>query len=78
MMREEYLKPQFAVLAFTALFIFIISNLDSSFGLPYSIYTSEKYQIQFQYSFSWQIVEKNGTLDESPSIEISDPSTGDR
>lgn len=71
------LKPTLAVLVFTALFIVIICNLNSSFALPYSNYTSDRNQIQFQYPYSWQIIEKNGSLDESPGIEIIDPSSGD-
>lgn len=71
------LNPTFAVIIVTALFIVIICNLNSSFALPYSNYTSNKYQIQFQYPYSWEIIEKNGSLNEIPGIEIIDPSSGD-
>lgn len=76
-MLEVNLISIIAVLIFTAFFIVVICSLNSSFALPYSNYTSDKYQIQFQYPYSWGIIEKNGSLDESPGIEIIDPSSGD-
>ena len=66
----------FVILLFTAFLIAVISSLDGSFALQYTNYTSDKYQIQFQYPSTWQIVEK-GSLYEDPSIEITDPSSGE-
>jgi len=57
---------------------FIISNLNDSFALQYSNYTSDKYQIQFQFPSDWLIKEKTNRFDEGADIDISnvDPQKG--
>jgi|SRR5687768_6740576 len=70
----------FVTIVSTGLFIFVISNLDSSLALPFENYTgkflnhtSQEYQIQFQYPSNWCVFEENKSL-EIPSMSISDQS----
>lgn len=67
----------FIILLFIVSIIAFISTLDSTFALlQYSNYTSEKLLVQFQYPLTWKITESNGSLDEDPYIEITDPLLG--
>jgi hypothetical protein len=49
----------------------IISNVNGCFALQYANYTSEKYQIQFQYPSDWLIKEKENRFEEGSDIAIS-------
>ena len=44
--------------------------------LGYSNYTSDKYQIQFQYPTNWEFKEKANRFDEGTDIAISNPNPG--
>src|SRR5688500_9465805 len=66
----------FVILLFTVSIVVFFSSHPGSFALQYSNYTSQKLLVQFQYPLTWEITEKNGNLDEGPSIEITDPFLG--
>ena len=55
---------------FSNLIIFL-PNINGSFALQFTDYTSEKYQIQFQYPSDWLIKEKANRSDEGAEIDIS-------
>jgi hypothetical protein len=48
-----------------------VSSVDRTFALNFSNYSSEKYQMAFQYPSNWEIKEKTGRFDESPEITLS-------
>jgi len=50
---------------------FFIPSINGSFALQFTDYTSEKYQIQFQYPSDWLIKEKANRSDEGAEIDIS-------
>lgn len=56
----------------------LLSLPDSSESLPlqYSNYTSDKYQIQFQYPSNWTVEEKTNRFEEGSDISISNPNLG--
>lgn len=70
------MNSTFIILVFTVSIIAFISCLDSSFALQYSNYTSQNLLVQFQHPLTWEIMEENGSLDQSPTIEITDPFLG--
>jgi hypothetical protein len=43
---------------------------DESYAVSYSNYTSDKYQIQFQYPTDWQLTEKKTRFDEGTDLQI--------
>lgn len=51
--------------------IIFLPNINGSFALQFTDYTSEKYQIQFQYPSDWLIKEKANRSDEGSEIDIS-------
>jgi len=51
--------------------IIFLPNINGSFALQFTDYTSEKYQIQFQYPSDWLIKEKANRSDEGAEIDIS-------
>jgi hypothetical protein len=51
--------------------VFFIPSINGSFALQFTDYTSEKYQIQFQYPSDWLIKEKANRSDEGAEIDIS-------
>jgi hypothetical protein len=51
--------------------IIFLPNTNGSFALQFTDYTSEKYQIQFQYPSDWLIKEKANRSDEGAEIDIS-------
>jgi hypothetical protein len=51
--------------------VFFIPSINRSFALQFTDYTSEKYQIQFQYSSDWLLKEKANRSDEGAEIDIS-------
>lgn len=51
--------------------IIFLPNINGSFALQFTDYTSEKYQIQFQYPSDWLIKEKADKFDEGSEIDIS-------
>ena len=51
--------------------IIFLPNINGYFGLQFTDYTSEKYQIQFQYPSDWLIKEKANRSDEGSEIDIS-------
>lgn len=51
--------------------VFFIPSINGSFALQFTDYTSEKYQIQFQYPSDWLIKEKANRSDEGAQIDIS-------
>jgi hypothetical protein len=59
------------IVVFTILVI--ILNVNTCFGLNFGNYTSERYQIQFQYPSTWEVKEKMGRFDEGVDLQISDP-----
>lgn len=59
--------------AITGIIISMGVIFDSSYAAPYSNYTSEKYQIQFQYPGDWQVIEKKSRFDEGVDIQLNSP-----
>jgi len=57
-------------------FTLFIPNVNVSFGLQYTDYLSEKYQIAFQYPTDWTIKEKSNKIAEGTEIEVSDKKIG--
>ena len=55
--------------------IIFLPNINGSFALQFTDYTSEKHQIQFQYPSDWQIKEKANRFDEGSQIGISNKKT---
>ena len=51
--------------------VFFIPSINGSFALQFTDYSSEKYQIQFQYPSDWLIKEKANRSDEGAQIDIS-------
>lgn len=51
--------------------VFFIPSINGSFALQFTDYTSEKYQIQFQYPSDWLLKEKANRSDEGAEIDIS-------
>lgn len=51
--------------------IIFLPNINGSFALQFTDYTSEKYQIKFQYPSDWLIKEKADKFDEGSEIDIS-------
>lgn len=51
--------------------VFFIPSINGSFALQFTDYSSEKYQIQFQYPSDWLIKEKANRSDEGAEIDIS-------
>jgi len=51
--------------------IIFLPNINGSFALQFTDYTSEKYQIQFQYPSDWLLKEKANRSDEGAEIDIS-------
>jgi hypothetical protein len=51
--------------------IVFLPNINGSFALKFTDYTSEKSQIQFQYPSDWLIKEKANTSNEGAEIDIS-------
>ncbi len=52
------------------LFFITIPNLTETFAIQYKGYTSNKYQITFQYPSSWDIKEKSNNYGQAPAIRI--------
>ena len=68
-------KLKFAIVMIVSiLLVLVISNLNISNGVTFSNYTSERYQIQFQYPSTWQVQEKMNRFDEGVDLQIRDPS----
>lgn len=57
-------------------FTVFIPNVNVSFGLQYTDYLSEKYQIAFQYPSNWTVEEKSNKLEEGTEIDVSDKEIG--
>ena len=57
-------------------FTLFIPNVNVSFGLQYTDYLSEKYQIAFQYPTDWTIKEKSNKIAEGTEIDVSDKKIG--
>jgi hypothetical protein len=51
--------------------IIFLPNINGSFALQFTDYTSEKYQIKFQYPSDWLIKEKADKFDEGSEIDIT-------
>jgi len=51
--------------------IIFLPNINGSFALQFTDYTSEKNQIQFQYPSDWLLKEKANRSDEGSEIDIS-------
>lgn len=51
--------------------VFFIPSINGFFALQFTDYSSEKYQIQFQYPSDWLIKEKANRSDEGAQIDIS-------
>jgi hypothetical protein len=51
--------------------IIFLPNINGSFALQFTDYTSKKYQIHFQYPSDWLIKEKANRSDEGAEIDIS-------
>ena len=65
-------KRKFVIGAFIlSNLIIFLPNINGSFALQFSDYTSEKNQIQFQYPSDWQIKEKANRFEEGSQIDIS-------
>jgi hypothetical protein len=58
------------VVASITVIIFLLSTYNSAFAVPYSNYTSEKYQIQLQYPTGWDVTEKQSRFDEGTDLKI--------
>ncbi len=56
-----------------ALSLTLISFVNSSVAIEYKNYSSDNYNIQFQYPSTWEIKEKSGRFDEGASITITNP-----
>lgn len=57
------------------LLIFLVTLLDTAFAQKqqFATYTSEKYDIQFQYPIGWTIKEKTSRFDEGGDITVRSP-----
>jgi hypothetical protein len=53
-----------------ALALSTVVIFDESYAISYSNYTSNQYQIQFQYPTDWQITEKKTRFDEGTDLQI--------
>jgi hypothetical protein len=74
---QRNLNFKLVILAFIGSFLCIfISILDESFALQYTIHTSDKYLVNFQYPSTWEIVEKTDRFDEYADIRIKDTHSG--
>ena len=68
--------PKFILLSLVsgafALFL-IFLNAQDVLAIQFSNYTSDKYQIQFQYPSNWELKEKMGRFDEGTDLAITSP-----
>lgn len=55
--------------------IYMFSNMYPVLAIEYSNYTSEKYQIKFQYPSDWTVTEKMSRFDEGVDIQIKSLTT---
>lgn len=54
--------------------IMLLSSYKDGFGLQYTNYSSDKYQVQFQYPVGWDLTEKASRFDEGTDIKIQSSS----
>jgi hypothetical protein len=66
----------FSILLATGFSIFLIQCLHQSYAVQYSNYSSDKYQIQFQYPSDWKLEEKASRVDEGPDIAVFNTTEG--
>jgi hypothetical protein len=71
------LLPELAGIVVTMSFLFLVSE-NQVFAVTFTNYTSDKYQIQFQYPSNWQLTEKQNRFEEGVDINIQgfSPPTG--
>lgn len=54
----------------TALSLLLLASDNEVFAITFTNYTSDKYQIQFQYPSAWQLTEKQNRFEEGVDIKI--------
>ena len=63
---------------FIAASFLVVSEVNSSYAIEYSNYTSEKYRIQFQHPMSWNVTEKTERFDEGFDVTVNDFTSGNK
>lgn len=78
----EYLfrSPQVNYLIYGEIFIafslLLLPNIGQSLPVQYTNYTSDKYQIEFQYPSNWTLAEKTNRFEEGSDVSITDDKIG--
>src|SRR6188474_183127 len=58
-----------------AISLLFLPSDNQVFAVTFTNYTSDKYQIQFQYPSNWQLTEKQSRFEEGVDIKIQDVSS---
>jgi hypothetical protein len=70
--RQVFVSSGFTI--FLTFSLLLVTDNDV-FAIEFSNYTSEKFEIEFEYPSDWNIEEKTSRFDSNPSISISKPGT---
>ena len=69
-------KTNLIIVPIFVFFVLVIPDVGGAFGLQYTNYTRDKYQIQFQYPSDWLVQEKPHRFEEGSEIDLSNNKIG--